>query len=127
MFSDHTVSGALKDKFREMRVFSAVVAKFVMCFSHNVQAGGMKCVKNTNWEVFLLQHPQCCFRQQRVPPEVGNQWYPDIGGVGQGSAEAGRPEAAGRQQQHPARHACVRWCMARADSRSAPVDLALAL
>ena len=46
-FSDHTVSGALKDKFREMRVFSAVVAKFVMCFSHNVQAGGMKCVKKT--------------------------------------------------------------------------------
>ena len=44
---DHTVSGKFAEKFREMRVFKATVAKFVMCYSYNAQAGGLRCVKKT--------------------------------------------------------------------------------
>lgn len=44
---DNTVNGMLEKGYREMKVFSTIVARFVMCHSDSADGAGMKCVKKT--------------------------------------------------------------------------------
>lgn len=57
--NDKTVNGLLSEGYRQMRVFSTTVARFVMCYTHTTEGTEMKCVKKTrigNCKAFYIRN-----------------------------------------------------------------------
>jgi hypothetical protein len=73
---EHSVSGLLQKGYRQLRVFSSTIARFVMCYTDSPDKGSLKCVKKKRMgkcSSFFMRNAAFDSSAFHVPSVTGNR------------------------------------------------------